>query len=61
MESETGQGGEDKTKAIIISPRAKQSEWKPNLEINGRQVEMVKTYKFLDVNMSSDLRFRDHV
>ena len=52
---------EDKTKAMIITSSAKHSEWRPNLEINGRQLEMVKTYKFLGVKMSSDLRFRDHV
>ena len=51
----------DKTQVLIISTSKEDLSWKPALFLNGKQLEVVGEYKFLDVIIDSGLRFNAHV
>ena len=51
----------DKTQVMVITTGKKDSDWVPNLKLDGRQLEVVKEYRFLGVIIDSGLRFNSHI
>ena len=51
----------DKTEAMIISSNNADTNWKPNVQLKGVPIKIVKEYKFLGVTIDGGLRFKTHV
>ena len=50
-----------KTKVMIISTSTKDTNWKPRLTLAGKELEVVREYKFLGITIDSGLYFTKHI
>ncbi len=51
----------DKTKALVISSNAADTNWEPELVANSAQIKTTHDSKFLGVTVDNGLRFNEHV
>jgi len=51
----------DKTQVMVITTGRNDSNWIPNLKLEGKRLEVFKEYRFLGVIIDSGLRFNSHV
>ena len=50
-----------KTQVMVISSNDKHTKWKPQLKLEGQNLEVVNEYKFLGVTIDNKLNFNKHV